>query len=284
MNHHAATHTPRPAPHRGRRPARTTAFTLIELITVVAIIAILAAIAVPNFLEAQVRAKTARMRGDMAVLAASLRAYFADHNRYPPNDPERRAFLETVAKMPGTFDPSQLATPTSATISWSYGEPGFNTRARNLIYRDNPPHYRNANFSSPMIDWSGYDLTVLTTPVPYLTGILPVDVYSDDRGHQVPVMYINLVDLAGAPTQEQTGEAARRFVLLSTGPDRNISFRNPVTGPFLDYDPTNGTISQGDLVLFGHGTKPARAADWSDPPRKNQNDPVMGGMPGPPAI
>ena len=36
------------------------AFTLIELLIVVAIIAILAAIAVPNLLEAQVRAKVAR--------------------------------------------------------------------------------------------------------------------------------------------------------------------------------------------------------------------------------
>ena len=48
------------------------AFTLIELLIVVAIIAILAAIAVPNFLEAQVRAKVSRARADMQTITTAL--------------------------------------------------------------------------------------------------------------------------------------------------------------------------------------------------------------------
>ncbi|HBF32950.1 TPA: hypothetical protein DDW35_00165 [Candidatus Sumerlaeota bacterium] len=60
------------------------AFTLIELLIVVAIIAILAAIAVPNFLEAQVRSKVARAQNDMRSIATGLEAYAVDYvGRYP---------------------------------------------------------------------------------------------------------------------------------------------------------------------------------------------------------
>ncbi len=58
-------------------------FTLIELLIVVAIIAILAAIAVPNFLEAQTRAKVARVRSDHRSLATAVESYYVDNNEYP---------------------------------------------------------------------------------------------------------------------------------------------------------------------------------------------------------
>jgi len=63
------------------------AFTLVELLIVVAIIAILASIAIPNMLEAQVRAKTARAKTDLRTYATAIEAYTVDYQR-PPYDGE----------------------------------------------------------------------------------------------------------------------------------------------------------------------------------------------------
>jgi prepilin-type N-terminal cleavage/methylation domain-containing protein len=58
-------------------------FTLIELLIVVAIIAILAAIAIPNFLAAQTRAKVSRSKSEMRSVATALESYVVDYNVYP---------------------------------------------------------------------------------------------------------------------------------------------------------------------------------------------------------
>ena len=63
---------------------KKSAFTLIELLIVVAIIGILAAIAVPNFLNAQLRSKIAKAESEMRSIATALESYRLDNNIYPP--------------------------------------------------------------------------------------------------------------------------------------------------------------------------------------------------------
>lgn len=70
----------------GRFLGNEWSFTLIELLIVVAIIGILAAIAVPNFLNAQTRAKVARVYGDIKAQANALEQYRLDNNHYPPSN------------------------------------------------------------------------------------------------------------------------------------------------------------------------------------------------------
>lgn len=60
-------------------------FTLIELLIVVAIIGILAAIAVPNFLNAQTRAKISKVLSDIQAMGQAEEMYRLDWNTFTEN-------------------------------------------------------------------------------------------------------------------------------------------------------------------------------------------------------
>ncbi len=71
---------------RFQRRNESSDFTLIELLIVVAIIGILAAIAVPNFLNAQVRAKLAHTYGQLKTVQTAIGAYSVDNAGWAPID------------------------------------------------------------------------------------------------------------------------------------------------------------------------------------------------------
>ncbi len=61
---------------------RRGGFTLIELMIVVAIIGILAAIAIPNFLRFQLKAKSSEGKTNLAAIRTAEESYYAEYGNY----------------------------------------------------------------------------------------------------------------------------------------------------------------------------------------------------------
>jgi len=188
-------------------------FTLIELLIVVAIIAILAAIAVPNFLEAQIRAKVSRVRADMRSARTGLEAYRVDWNDYPHVFPPNPMILRWA----------ELTTPVPYLTS------GFDDPfGRKITERTYSPPSGGAGAFDTNNPWAHYD---------YWT-------YEAATAHYTRPAY-------DFPPVEKYF-----WQIRSLGPDRtrdadNLYPAGSLLGFVVDYDPTNGTVSAGDVSEYG---------------------------------
>ncbi len=75
-------------------------FTLVELMIVVAIIGILAAIAIPNFLQFRLKAKTSEAKSNLGAIRSTEVAYYAEWDFYIGN----QAITPTDRTAPGSRD------------------------------------------------------------------------------------------------------------------------------------------------------------------------------------
>jgi type IV pilus assembly protein PilA len=72
---------------------RKGGFTLIELMIVVAIIGILAAIAIPNFLRFQLKAKSSEGKTNLAAIRTAEESYYSEFGVYVSSNPSPSAIL-----------------------------------------------------------------------------------------------------------------------------------------------------------------------------------------------
>jgi general secretion pathway protein G len=199
-------------------------FTLIELLIVVAIIAILAAIAVPNFLEAQTRAKIARVKADMRTLATGLETYVVDANRYPTGNGNLAKLL------------LELTTPIAYLTTVNYSDPF----APKPYFVGTPPVQNGNSIESLMYINFEHNAARLAAGDRTSWGDIVLGPDSGFRGY-VLASY-------GPDRLESAGLAWHYSEVLAWSTDEMVL--NEV------YDATNGTVSQGEIPRPGGVLKP----------------------------
>lgn len=223
------------------------AFTLIELLIVVAIIAILAAIAVPNFLEAQVRAKVSRAKADLRSISTGIESYQIDNNIIPLSN------WQSWALSRGASDPRMAPTLERLTTPISYltGESSF------------------YDPFDAVAQYSGSNLETLTPLEEVKTSVGAAADANVSNIYRYVARGATVTAIWNANSALSAAERPTWYWLESAGPDRNyhrIAGGNPTWLSQPDsparravlsktlYDPTNGTISRGSIWRAGGGT------------------------------
>ncbi len=199
-------------PNTGKNYKSNLGFTLIELLIVVAIIAILAAIAIPNFLEAQIRSKVSRAKADMKAIATAIESYAVDYNVYPLNDyqssPNHEGYLIT---------PITLTTPISYLGTNRIPDP----------------------FATNLPEAQG-----VFPPYPNLPGEQQYYTYQNMDNILQDTTFLQLYpQVPWANYQGYFGSWRQ----ASVGPDQD--YFNGGYGDYIFYDPSNGTVSFGNIWL-----------------------------------
>lgn len=198
----------------------STGFTLIELLIVVAIIAILAAIAVPNFLEAQTRAKISRVQSDMRIIAYGLDMYRLDYNDYPPSPWPRPGYYTSI----GLQHPSNKNSNLFKEIT-------------------TPVAYIN---SIPRTPFAGLDWIKHTNGPESPSGYYQGHARKNEPGFVVRQwLHESVRELV--PNWEN-----KQYWIGDVGPNRQWDNTPRGNGSIqVPYDPSNGTISMGNIYRWG---------------------------------